>query len=124
MLMGLYHASPSKPRFGRSFILFWGSAAQTSFSGASVGLTFMTMRSLVRRGYFSASDKLVSSINCRAKPERPYEASRSVRSLSEKRVGSVECPVFVMRVTIFARRFPYHALRSASGTRAVQIFVL
>ena len=56
-------------------------------SGALVGLTEVTMRSAILRGNFSASLRLVSSMNCNMKLLRPIDASRSRRSELSKRVG-------------------------------------
>ena len=60
------------------------------FSGACVGFTGVIIRSANFNGNFSASDSVVSSINCNIKLLRPIDASLSSKSSSLKRV-SVGC---------------------------------
>ena len=66
-----------------------GSEHQMTLSGAVLGLTLVTTRSLHLSGNFSASLRLVSNMNCSIKLLRPIEASRSMRSSSSNLSGSV-----------------------------------
>ena len=48
-----------------------------------------TIKSLSFKGYLLESDIVVSNINCRLNPERPYEDKRSIKSTSSNLSGSV-----------------------------------
>ena len=71
-----------------------GEEAHCIFAGASfhVEQPEATIKSFNFRGYLFASDKLVSNINCKLKPERPYEDSLSIKSIASNLLGSVGSP--------------------------------
>ena len=64
-----------------------GEVAHITFSGASLGLRDITIKSFTFNGYLSISDKRVSNINCKAKPALPYDSSLSFKSSSSNLVS-------------------------------------